>query len=74
MGTLITLALTTALIVWTGFKFLFEYFAFFIIIITCVFLVEVFDISFLGALFLFNLIGISLCILIKKINPNTKFF
>ena len=74
MGSAIALLLLAGLFIYSGFQIIFRYFAFFIIIITCVFLVEVFDISLLGALFLFNVVGISLCILIKKINPNTKFF
>jgi len=74
METAIALTLLAGLYLYTAFNVIFRYFAFFIIILACIFLSNLFDVSVLGALWIFNLIGIFLILLIKKTNPDTKFF
>jgi len=74
METAIALILLAGLYLYTAFNILFKYFAFFIIIVACIFLSNLFNVSILGALWIFNLIGILLILLIKKTNPDTKFF
>ena len=57
-----------------GFRYLFTYFSFFILVLGTTFFMNTFDIGFLSGLWLINLIMFAILFAIKIKNPDIRLF
>lgn len=66
------LLITTFILI--GFRYLFTYFSFFILVLGTTFFMKTFDIGFLSGLWLINLIMFAILFAIKIKNPDIRLF